>query len=173
MPGAANPQYGGAVGISGYAGKWGIPRGTTIGYTTSQGIARSLFVFKSLDKGTTADVSDSHGNDGEWLESRARNKRVTLRVSAILKGSKGSDAQAIASDAPFPNQLFSVVSNAAAQQGDPQVNFPFAGGLYYWRQTGECGTSYTPEGEAAFSFDLVMYVDDNGNPIPIGILADT
>jgi hypothetical protein len=127
-------------------------------------------VFKSLDKGTGADISESHGNDGEWLESRSRNKRVTLRVSAILKGSKGSDAQTIAADAPFPNQLFSVSSPVP---GDPQISFPFSAGSYYWRQTGECSTSYTPEGEAAFSFDLIMYIDDNGNPIPVGLLADT
>lgn len=166
MPAPLNPQYGAAVGIAGYAGYWGIPRGTTIAYIHA-GITRTLTVFKAIDKGNNADISESHGNNGEWLAARYRNKRIEVRISAIPKGNKETDALAIAADPPFPNDLHSIVST-----DDSQLNHPVNGAVYYFRQTGKCDTSYTPEGEAVFSFDVIMYIDDNGVPIPLVTLAD-
>jgi len=159
-------QVGVQIGQAGYARAKGIP-GMTVTWVGPSATTRTAKVFNSFRKRQPADVSDSHGNRGEWLSAWRRNKRIEIQIEAVAVGAKASDAASIADDLPVRNDLVAITGATDTSLNTANVANPD------YIVTSDPETSKTPDGDAVISMTLTCILnDDNSHIIPV-VLAET
>jgi len=161
-------QAGDQIGISGNAFSRGIPAMTINWAGPAAAAVHAATIFNTFDKSLSAEINDSHGNSGEWLAQRRRNRTLNIRVQAKPIAATMALARVIAADAP-PQGDFVAITGAT----DGSINSG-SSSTYDYKCVTAPSVSYTPEGETVITFDLsCLLADDGKTHIVPGALSDT
>ncbi len=160
-------QAGDQIGISGNAFSRGIPAMTINWAGPAAAAVHGATIFNTFDKSLSCELNESHGNSGEWLAQRRRNRYLDIRVQAKPIAATMTLARVIAADAP-PMGDYVAITGAT----DGSINSG-SSTTYDYRCTSAPQVSYTPEGETVITFDLkCLLADDGKTHITPGALTD-